>query len=80
MLEVSAGTGRNVAYYPSAVQSVVFTDVSYGMLRKAKLKWEKVPRAYDAVFVLSDAQHLTEVWTLIGSSPVLLVCPCCVWN
>jgi ubiquinone/menaquinone biosynthesis C-methylase UbiE len=61
VLEVSAGTGRNVGSYPATVDSVVFTDVSYDMLRKAKLRWEEKPRQYDATFVLSDVELLTKV-------------------
>lgn len=61
VLEVSAGTGRNVGWYPADVRSVLFTDVSYDMLRKAKLAWERQPRTYDATFVLGDVQSLTAV-------------------
>ena len=65
MLEVSAGTGRNVGMYPADVRSVMFTDISYDMLRKAKLEWEQQPRAYDATFVLGDVQALTKVRTVL---------------
>jgi hypothetical protein len=61
VLEVSAGTGRNIGYYSTDVESVVFSDVSYDMLRKAKLQWEAQPRTYKATFVLSDIEALTRV-------------------
>ena len=48
---MSAGTGRNVAFYPAAVESVIFSDVSYDMLRMAKAKWEQQERSYAAAFV-----------------------------
>lgn len=61
VLEASAGTGRNVGWYSDKVEQVVFTDVSYDMLRRAKLRWEERPRPYDAAFVLSDVQALATV-------------------
>ena len=58
VLEVSAGTGRNIPYYRQGTQSVVFTDVSYDMLRRAKAKWEARQPLYAAAFVLSDVEDL----------------------
>ena len=68
VLEASAGTGRNIAWYDDRVKQVVFTDVSYDMLKRAKLRWEERPRRYDAAFVLSDVQALTAVRSMHGSA------------
>lgn len=59
VLEVSAGTGRNVPYYGHNTAAVVFSDVSYDMLRRAKAKWEQQQPQYSAAFVLSDVEKLT---------------------
>jgi ubiquinone/menaquinone biosynthesis C-methylase UbiE len=50
-----------VGWYSDQATSVVFTDISHGMLHKAKLRWEEEPRPYNATFVLSDVEALTEV-------------------
>jgi len=60
VLEVSAGTGRNFGCYSSDVEHVVFSDVSFDMLRLAKLKWEASQHDYTASFMLSDVESL--VW------------------
>eukprot|EP00892_Ulva_mutabilis_P011158 jgi/Ulvmu1/8414/UM042_0121.1 len=59
VLEVSAGTGRNFSCYSNDVEHVVFSDVSFDMLRLAKLKWEAVPsHGFSASFMLSDVNSL----------------------
>jgi ubiquinone/menaquinone biosynthesis C-methylase UbiE len=61
-LETSAGTGRNIGYYSTGVEHVVFSDASHNMLRKAKQKWEgglDVTSKHGATFVISDVESLT---------------------
>ena len=58
VLEVSAGTGRNFGCYSGEVDHVVFSDISFDMLRQAKLKWETSQHNYTASFMLSDVQSL----------------------
>ena len=58
VLEVSAGTGRNFSSYSTDVEHVVFSDVSFEMLRLAKLKWEACQPRYAASFMISDVDHL----------------------
>lgn len=66
MLEVSAGTGRNLRYYPfKSIGSLTLTDLSKEMLWHAKEKFIKMTEhrpalPADAVlFKRADAQHLT---------------------
>lgn len=64
VLETSAGTGRNIGYYPAGVEEVVFTDVNEKMLRQAKEKWESSLQdqyQHHATFVVSDVEALTQV-------------------
>lgn len=64
MLETSAGTGRNIGYYPAGVEEVVFIDVNEKMLRQAKGKWEsrlQDQHQHHATFVVSDVEALTQV-------------------
>ncbi len=60
VLEVGAGTGRNIGYYPSAIQKVVLTDSSDKMLLKAKEKLSKLSsdkrERYDVI--VADAANL----------------------
>jgi ubiquinone/menaquinone biosynthesis C-methylase UbiE len=61
VLEISAGTGRNMAYYSRDVERVVFSDLSFNMMQRAKMKWEAQPlsqRTYDAKFVVIDSQSM----------------------
>ncbi|KAK9839165.1 hypothetical protein WJX74_010809 [Apatococcus lobatus] len=65
VLEISAGTGRNVPYYNAgAISSLTFTDKSKYMLWHAKQKYDaqlrlKAEKAGVPVsFALSDAEHL----------------------
>lgn len=65
VLEVSAGTGRNLAYYPLArLRSLTLTDTSRGMLVNAADKWaalaaKRGDQAPPVRFELADAQRLT---------------------
>lgn len=65
VLEVSAGTGRNLQYYPlSRLRSLTVTDTSRGMLVNAADKWAALAakqgdHAPPVRFELADAQHLT---------------------
>lgn len=56
VLEVSAGTGRNLRYYSKAASSVTITDTSKDMLWHARQKRDKchVP----VTFCLADAQRM----------------------
>ena len=59
VLEVSAGTGRNVSYYqPQHATTVVMTDTSRDMLWHAAQKHEKQSPQLQAKFCLADAQNL----------------------
>lgn len=56
VLEVSAGTGRNLRYYNKAASSITMTDTSKDMLWHARQKRDKchVP----VTFCLADAQRM----------------------
>ena len=56
VLEVGIGTGKNIPYYPDDVE-IYGCDLSFGMLRKAKLRIEKLGK--DVYLVNSDAQMLS---------------------
>ncbi len=65
MLEISAGTGRNIPYYNvSGMSSLTFTDKSKYMLWHAKQKYDAKLKAraekagLPVSFALSDAEHL----------------------
>jgi len=45
VLEIGAGTGRNLGYYPSSCRSVLLTDVSEEMLAQARAKLKKMGKA-----------------------------------
>jgi hypothetical protein len=66
-----------VGWYSDKATSVVFTDISLGMLQKAKLRWEEEPRPYEATFVLSDIEALTEV---LHPFKKLSLCMCLMYN
>jgi ubiquinone/menaquinone biosynthesis C-methylase UbiE len=55
VLEVGAGTGRNLEHYPTD-SAVVAVDLSPGMLRRAVRRARRLGRRVD--FVLADAQRL----------------------
>jgi len=60
VLEIGAGTGRNLNYYPSQVNKVILTDSSDQMLLRA---WDKIQSKSDSdrerfkIFV-ADASHI----------------------
>lgn len=59
VLEVSAGTGRNLGYYNSQhVNSLTMTDISKYMLWHAIQKHDKNNPKLNAKFCLADAQQL----------------------
>ena len=62
VLEVGAGTARNLPYYPlgNSVRRVVFTDTSDQMLEQAKLKIKNLPEADQKKFAIlkSDSHAL----------------------
>jgi len=60
VLEVGAGTGRNVGYYPSkTVERVLMTDASDEMLSKAKQKLKAVPQGKPQyACIAADSQSL----------------------
>lgn len=58
VLEVSAGTGRNLRYYSKAATSITMTDTSKNMLWHAKQKREKYNVDVPVTCYLSDAQRM----------------------
>ena len=59
VLEVSAGTGRNLPYYSSQrVSSVTMTDTSKNMLWHARQKHDKQYSTLPVHFCLADAQNM----------------------
>ena len=59
MLEVSAGTGRNIAYYnPEMVTAVTMTDASKHMLWYAQQKHSQQNAKLPIRFCLADAQAM----------------------
>ena len=59
VLEVSAGTGRNLPYYNSQhVNSVTMTDTSKNMLWHARQKHDKLYSTLPVHFCLADAQNM----------------------
>ncbi|KAI5838629.1 ubiquinone/menaquinone biosynthesis-related protein [Morchella snyderi] len=57
VLEVSAGTGRNVDYFPvKKCSSITMVDTSASMLKEARKKFQKkYPKYKNASFVVQDA-------------------------
>ncbi len=55
LLEIGVGTGKNIPYYPSAVE-VTAVDVSSGMLQRARARARALGNEVD--LRLMDAQHL----------------------
>ena len=59
VLEVSAGTGRNLSYYNShQVNSVTMTDTSKNMLWHARQKHDRHSSTLPVKFCLADAQRM----------------------
>ncbi len=59
VLEVSAGTGRNLSYYNrQQVNSVTMTDTSKNMLWHARQKHDKHSTTLAVKFCLADAQRM----------------------
>jgi methyltransferase OMS1 len=63
VLEVGAGTGRNLSYYPAGVNEITLTDVSDQMLLQArkKVKQLKEDKSRFKLFV-ADALNMTEYY------------------
>lgn len=61
LLEVGAGTGRNLGYYPKHVSKVVLTDSSEKMLLQARSKLRKDPDQRVQLFV-ADAANMTQYY------------------
>ena len=63
VLEVGAGTGRNLSYYPSGVDEITLTDVSDQMLLQARKKVNelKEEKSRFKLFV-ADALNMTEYY------------------
>jgi len=55
ILEVGAGTGRNLGYYPSSVEKVVVTDSSDKMLERAKEKLSDMSKKERGKYVVMEA-------------------------
>jgi len=64
VLEASAGTGRNMAYYPlpsGRIKSVTLVDRSAAMVTVARIKWAKTNAYFtNALFRVQDARD--KVW------------------
>jgi methyltransferase OMS1 len=62
VLEVGAGTGRNLGKYPSSVSKVVMTDSSDKMLERAKLKIKDMSASEQKRYevVVADSADLSE--------------------
>jgi len=60
VLEVCAGTGKNVPFYDvSRVKSIDFVDLSEGMLQQCKKKWEKRgEKGIPVSFIVSSIESL----------------------
>ena len=58
VLEVSAGTGRNLRYYSKAASSITVTDTSKDMLWHARQKRDKYHVHVPVTFWLADAQRM----------------------
>lgn len=58
VLEVSAGTGRNLRYYGKAATSITVTDTSKNMLWHARQQRNQYHADVPVTFYLSDAQRL----------------------
>ncbi|KAF8460363.1 S-adenosyl-L-methionine-dependent methyltransferase [Kalaharituber pfeilii] len=58
VLEVSAGTGRNIKYYPiNRCNSITFVDTNASMLDQARKNFrERYPQYRSARFILQDAE------------------------
>lgn len=56
VLEVAAGTGRNLLHYPPGVRELVLVDLSPGMLARARRRARRLGRP--ACFAAADAQAL----------------------
>lgn len=59
VLEVGAGTGRNITYYPKAVRRVVMTDSSQEMLQQARDKIHQLSPEQRKRFALVQADAMT---------------------
>ncbi|HZR93118.1 MAG TPA: class I SAM-dependent methyltransferase [Gaiellaceae bacterium] len=55
VLEIGAGTGFNLPYYPEAVSSITLTDALDGMLRRARRRAATVGRQVEAVRAPAEA-------------------------
>lgn len=62
VLEVGAGTGRNLDYYPARVKRVVLSDTSDQMLWQAKQKLSQLPKEEKSRFACleADATNLSQ--------------------
>jgi methyltransferase OMS1 len=61
LLEVGAGTGRNLGYYPKHVSKIVLTDFSEKMLLQARSKLKNDPDSRVQLFV-ADAANMTRYY------------------
>lgn len=58
VLEVGAGTGLNLSFYPSSVEEVVLTDPEPALLERAGRRLLRLEGRLPASLVLADAQRL----------------------
>ena len=59
VLEIAAGTGRNLEYYTANVSSVTLIDSSRPMLQLALEKYRRYRSKFPAIFQVMDCQQLS---------------------
>lgn len=74
MLEVSAGTGRNLPYYSKAARSLTISDTSKNMLWHARQKHDRYSANLPATFCLADAQNMLHHGTTDAGAPDEALC------
>ncbi|KAL3133523.1 hypothetical protein ABBQ38_007376 [Trebouxia sp. C0009 RCD-2024] len=74
VLEVSAGTGRNLPYYSKAARSLTISDTSKNMLWHARQKHDRYSANLPATFCLADAQNMLHHGTTDAGAPDEALC------
>jgi len=62
VLEIGAGTGRNVSYYPRSVDKIVMTDASDQMLERAQAKIKRKAQNQKFEAMVADAADLSKLF------------------
>ena len=58
VLEIAAGTGRNLEYYPKTISSLTLVDSSKAMLQEALIKYRNYSKDYKAILQVMDCHSL----------------------